>query len=192
VTADGHFLHTAAEPERLRLRQSTAALAENDMRRMRVVFCLSFLVSFLATLVACNPACAADSFYTGVWKISAAVVAPWADPKQKPDASEQARLLGKTIELTAKRIGGPKPFSCAGPHYKVSDFTADMIFQGAFGEMQSNKKSVDPNKIAASLGFTKPGSIKTLQTGCEIDFHFVDDMTAEIGLNDYVYTLKKQ
>ena len=34
--------------------------------------------------------------------------------------------------------------------------------------------------------------IKTLETGCEIDFHFVDATTAKIGLNDYVYTLKKQ
>jgi hypothetical protein len=44
---------------------------------------------------------------------------------------------------------------------------------------------------AASLGFAA-GSIQTLETGCEIDFHFVDAATAEIGLNDNVYTLKKQ
>ena len=66
-----------------------------------------------------------------------------------------------------------------------------MLFQCAFEEMQSNDKSVDPNKIAASLGFTGK-TIKTLETGCEIDFHFVDAATVEIGLNDYVYTLKKQ
>jgi hypothetical protein len=29
-------------------------------------------------------------------------------------------------------------------------------------------------------------SIKTLETGCEIDFHFVDATTVEIGLNDCV------
>jgi hypothetical protein len=57
--------------------------------------------------------------------------------------------------------------------------------------MQSNDKAVDPARLAASLGFS-PGTIKTLETGCEIDFHFVDDTTAQIGLNDYVYTLKKQ
>ena len=45
--------------------------------------------------------------------------------------------------------------------------------------------------IAASLGFTS-ARIKTLETGCEIDVHFVDDATAEVGLNDYVYTLKKR
>jgi len=157
------------------------------MRRV-VAPCLSVL----GIVVASSSARAADQSYIGTWKISAAVVAPWADPKRKPDSSEQSRLLGKTIDLSAKRINGPSPFACAGPHYKVSSFAADLIFQGAFGEMQSSNKSVDPNKIAASLGFSKPGSIKTLETGCEIDFHFVDDATAEIGLNDYVYTLKKQ
>jgi hypothetical protein len=81
--------------------------------------------------------------------------------------------------------------ACAAPRYKVSDYTADMIFQGAFGEMQSNNGYVDPGKIAASLGFAGP-RIKTLETGCEIDFHFVDATTAKIGLNDYVYMLKKQ
>ena len=66
-----------------------------------------------------------------------------------------------------------------------------MAFQGAFEEMRSNNKSVDPDQLAASLGLTGK-SIKTLETGCEIDFHFIDDVTAEIGLNNRVYTLKKQ
>jgi hypothetical protein len=100
-------------------------------------------------------------------------------------------LLDKTITLRAREIAGARPFACTAPHFKISDFTADMIFQGAFETMQSNNKSVDPNKLAASLGFLGK-SIKTLETGCEIDFHFVDATTAEVGLNDYVYTLKKQ
>ncbi len=71
------------------------------------------------------------------------------------------------------------------------NYTADMLFQGAFEEMHDNNKSADPAKLAASLGFTGT-SFKTLETGCEIDWHFVDMSTVEIGLNDYVYALKKQ
>ena len=137
------------------------------------------------------PADAADLFYIGEWKLTGAVVAPWADPKQKPDRAEQSRLIGKTIVFKAKEIAGPPPFACKTPHYKESDYAADMIFQGAFGEMQLKNKSVDPSKLAASLGFAGT-SIKTLETGCEIDFYFVDAATAEIGINDNVYTLKKQ
>lgn len=153
----------------------------------------AFLTCFIACAAAAMGATAkaADTLYIGTWKVSGAVVAPWADPKQKPDSAEQSRLLGKTIVFKAKEIAGPRPFACKAPHYKESDFTADMIFQGAFGEMQSKNKSVDPNKVAASLGFAEK-SIKTLETGCEIDFHFVDAATAEIALNNYVYTLKKQ
>lgn len=31
----------------------------------------------------------------------------------------------------------------------------------------------------------------TLESGRGIDVHFVDDATAEVGLNDYVYALKR-
>lgn len=134
---------------------------------------------------------AADTSYIGTWKISGAVVAPWADPTQEPDRAEPARLLGKTVVFKAKEITGPPPFACRAPHYTESDFTADMIFQGAFGEMHATDKSVDPDRFATSLGFVGK-SIKTLETGCEMDFHFVDGATAEVGLNDSVYTLKKQ
>ena len=134
---------------------------------------------------------AADPLYLGNWKISGAVAAPWADPKQRPDNAEPSRLLGRTIVVRPREIAGPTPFACKAPHYKESEFTADMTFQGAFEEMQSKDKSIDPNKLAAALGFAGKG-IKTLETGCEIDFHFVDASTAEIGLNDRVYTLRKQ
>jgi hypothetical protein len=144
-----------------------------------------------ATVASAAPANAADSSYIGTWKLSAAVIAPWADPKQKPDSAEQLRLIGKTILFKAREITGPLPFACKTPRYKESDYAADMIFQGAFEQMQSKNKSVDPVKLAASLGFVGK-SIKTLETGCEIDFHFVDAATAEVGLNDTVYTLKKQ
>jgi hypothetical protein len=68
-----------------------------------------------------------------------------------------------------------------------------MLFQGELGEMQSRDKSVDPEKLAAKLGF-KGKLWKTLETGCatELDFHFIDPNTTTFGLNNYVYILKKQ
>jgi hypothetical protein len=137
------------------------------------------------------PAHADEAFYLGAWKLDSAVVAPWADPHDKPDAAAMKALIGKTVALTPTAISGPKVFVCKGPHYKVSNFTADMLFQGAFEEMHDADKSADPQKLAAALGFTGT-SFKTLETGCDIDWHFVDPSTAEVGLDDYVYTLKKQ
>ncbi|WP_027551048.1 hypothetical protein [Bradyrhizobium sp. Cp5.3] len=145
----------------------------------------------VASLGVPGTAMAADPFYLGNWTVTTAVVAPWADPHRKPDGSEQARLMGKALAIKVKEISGPRPLACAKPQYKVTDYGPDMIFQGAFDEMQRANKKADPKALAASLGFVG-GKIKTLETGCEIEFHFVDDATAEIGLNDYVYTLKKQ
>jgi hypothetical protein len=146
-------------------------------------------VSLGAALAA--PACAKGPFYLGVWKIQSAVAAPWANPVTSTDTAEMRSFIGKTVTLASKEISGPKVFACNGPHYKLSYFTADMLFEGQFGEMHDADKSKDPQKLATSLGFTG-SSIMTLDTGCEIDWHFINPATAEIGLDDYVYTLKKQ
>jgi hypothetical protein len=177
---------SSSEPVGQQRRQSRVVLG-NDMKFSSI----TCFVACIAGQIIMAPAEAADSFFMGSWKVSGTVVAPWADPGQKPDSAEPSRLLGQSIVFKAKEITGPPPFACKATHYKESDFAADMIFQGAFEEMQSKNKSVDPNSLAAALGFTG-NSIKTLETGCEIDFHFVDATTAEIGLNDRIYTLKKQ
>jgi hypothetical protein len=149
------------------------------------------LVAATIALASFVPAYAADAFYIGTWKFDSAVVAPWTGPHDTPDVAEKNSLLGKTITIAPGAISGPKAFACKGPHYKLTDYTADLLFQGAFGEMHDADKSKDPQKLAASVGFaTTP--IKTLETGCEFDWHFVDQSTAELALNDYVYVLKKQ
>ena len=149
------------------------------------------IACLLVFIGAAGSAAAADPFYIGSWTFTTAVVAPWADGQRAPDGAERARLMGKAIVLKAKEISGPRPFACARPQYKVTEYGPDMIFQGAFDEMQRADKKAEPKALAASLGFAN-GPIRTLETGCEIDVHFVDDTTAEVGLNNYVYTLKKR
>lgn len=138
-------------------------------------------------------AIAADPFYLGTWKIASAVQAPWADAAHKDDAAEMKTLVGKIVIFKPGEITGPRQVACKGPKYTVKDYPADMLFQGELGEMQSRDKSVDPEKLAAKLGF-KGKLWKTLETGCatELDFHFIDPNTTTFGLNNYVYILKKQ
>ncbi len=102
-------------------------------------------------------------------------------------------LVGKTVVVAATRITGPRQLACKDPNYKVVDSPAEGLFQGAFDEMHRKDNSADPAKLAAKVGF-HGSSWKTLETGCgnELDFHFVDPTTAEFGLNDFVYTLKKR
>ncbi len=151
--------------------------------------CTLLVISAIAASCAATPSRAADAFYLGDWKIDSAVQAPWARPKVS--ASEKNSLMGKTVTLKAKEIAGPQAFACKGVLYRIKDYSADMLFQGAFEEMHDTNRSIDPQKLAESLGFSGK-TFRTLETGCEIDWHFVDPATAKIGLNDFVYTLKKQ
>jgi hypothetical protein len=153
---------------------------------------MRFATLFAAGALACA-AFAADPFYLGAWKIASAQVAPWADPARKPDDAESKTLVGKAISIKPSEIVGPRAVACKGPRYKVREDGADMLFQGMLDEMRQRDKEVDPRKLAEKLGF-RGSSWKTLETGCgnEIELHFVDATTAEFGLNDFVYTLKKQ
>jgi hypothetical protein len=160
------------------------------MRRPGAVIALAVGTTLLR--IAASPALAADTFYLGDWKFASAVVAPWADPAvRKPDTHERDSLLGKIVALKSADIAGPRDFVCHHPKYHLTEYPADFLFQGAFGEMHDRDHSVDPAKLAAALGF-KGTSFTTLETGCEFDWHFVNHTTVEIGLNDWVYTLKKQ
>ncbi len=155
---------------------------------------LTMLVMALMAGALLPSACAADPFYIGSWKITSAAVAPWQEGRPyTDDLAEMKSLVGTTVVIQLKAIIGPHAVACKGPHYQVKDYPADMLFLGAVGEMHRRDKSADPAKIAAKLGF-RGSSWKTLETGCgnELDYHFLDPGTATFGLNNYVYTLKKQ
>lgn len=152
-----------------------------------------FVVAALLAGASTGCVSAAQLFYMGTWKIVSAVAAPWQEQPYSGDKAEMKSLVGKTVVIQPKAVLGPGALACRGPKYEVKDYPDGMLFQGAFGEMQRRDKSADPAKIAAKLGF-RGRSWKTLETGCgnEIDYHFVDLSTADFGLNNYIYTLKKQ
>ena len=153
-------------------------------------FCLVvFFAALCLRVAAYSTADAADPAYIGTWQFTGAVPAPWTGAA--PDSAERARLLGKTLVFSSKAIAGPSPFACQGPRYALRDFSADLLFQGAFDEMRRRDSTADPVSIAARLGF-KGATVRTLETGCDFDFHFVDASTARVALNNVVYTLKKQ
>jgi hypothetical protein len=136
---------------------------------------------------------AADTTYLGTWKIVSAVEAPWGGPNYKPDPENMKPLVGKLLVFKPHEISGPGIMECKDPNFRVVDVPAEGLFQGAFEEMQYNDKSVDPTRMAQKFGF-RGTHWKSLQTGCanELDFHFVDPATAEFGLNDWIFTMKKQ
>uniref|UniRef100_Q023U3 Lipocalin-like domain-containing protein n=1 Tax=Solibacter usitatus (strain Ellin6076) TaxID=234267 RepID=Q023U3_SOLUE len=150
------------------------------------------LATILIAAALAGPVTAADAFYLGNWKITSALAAPWADSERKPDETERNSLVGKLVTIQPAGITGPRALTCKGPRYHLRDYGADMIFQGMLDEVRRRDPAKDPVKLAAALGF-KGMSWKTLETGCanELELHFVDASTAEFGLNNYVYVMKK-
>ena len=151
---------------------------------------------FAAILCAASlsSAMAEDAFYLGQWKITGAVPGPWikSDAELFPD--EMKSLTGQTITLKSDAIEGPGGFPCNGPKYEVMQGGPDILFQGAFGEMQSANASNDPQKLAERVGFTGT-QYRTVITGCEfaVDFSFGEDPdTAMFALDNAVYMLKRQ
>jgi hypothetical protein len=165
-----------------------------EIKRMFIRRCggLTFVLA-AAVFVAGTLAANAAEPWLGTWKIAEAKVAPWAGKSRARSEVDKKELIGKTVTFRPREIAGPPILACKGTNYKLSDFSADMLFQGAFGEMHQKDERLDPAKIAGSLGF-QGESWQVLETGCDsgIDWHFVDAATLTIGLNDYVYVLKKQ
>lgn len=147
----------------------------------------------LALSIASFPhASSAEPFYVGNWTFASAVLAPWAGSVlRQPDIAERDSFLGKTVAIEPEAIAGPGDLVCARPRYKLVAFPAEDLFEGAFAEMRERDPSLDPGKLAGALGF-KGSAFTTLETGCAFDWHFVDQRTVEIGLNDWIYTLRKQ
>jgi len=138
----------------------------------------------LLALVLAAPVQAAQPDIYGTWLITEARAAPWAKAESAFDTAEQRRLIGSKLIYGKMRITGPRPLACNRPRYRFLEAPPDYLFQGGL---------TDPAAQAVALGF-RLHTITTLETGCEgwIDFHFVDARTALFGLNNMIYTLRKQ
>ena len=148
---------------------------------MRNLFA-AVLLSGIAFAAAAQAAGGAGPF-AGSWTIASAKLAPWADPARAGDTKERDSLVGTTVAFGAKRIVARGTVACNDLKYAIKTYTPDMLFQGSF---------TDPTKQAPAFGFATQ-SVTTLETGCanELDFHMADNGTAEFGLNDYIYVLKR-
>ena len=118
---------------------------------------------------------------SGDFAIVASQPAPWADARTGAESAESRGLQGKTISFRPKEIAGPKTFACKAPHYEIKAYDSDMLFQGGLTK---------PAKQAADLGFAAK-KIPTLETGCEIDFHFLDADHALFALDNRIYRIER-
>jgi hypothetical protein len=125
--------------------------------------------------------------FFGTWKTVSAEVAPWwnepgAPPQMNPD-------FEKPLVFEAKKSSGPAIAACSAPLYAINLVRARTLFEG---HLQ------DPANEAAALGLTGE-EITQMNLSCtddnkdiSLDFPMVDDDTILLGLDNMIYTLKRQ
>jgi hypothetical protein len=126
--------------------------------------------------------------FFGVWRTETAQVAPWWNgpggaPEMNPD------FQNTPITFAADKSSGPKLIACDAPVYTVSLVRPEGLFEGNLPA---------PAMDAASLGFPAR-DILSLNLSCtqdnkdvSLDFAMADDATVMLGLDNMIYTLKRQ
>jgi hypothetical protein len=160
---------------------------------------LATLLASLAALTGCSPnaddaepppasvARPSNPFF-GTWTTATAQVAPWWDqqgaaPEMNPD------FQNTPIVFAVGQSSGPAIVTCAKPVYAVNIVRAPALFEGNLR---------DPQADAAALGISRP-DVSTLNLSCtengadvSLDFPMVDENTILLGLDNMIYTLKRQ
>lgn len=157
------------------------------------------LAGCLIALAGCSPKAAAPEVtkpdvakagnpFFGTWKTETAQVAPWWD-QQGAAPQMNAEFQNTPIVFEPGKASGPKLLTCDKALYAVSIVSVQVLFEGNLP---------DPAADAAALGLP-PRDIDQLNFTCDsgaadvsLDFPMVDDNTILLGLDNMIYTLKRQ
>lgn len=156
--------------------------------RRLAAFALLFLPAALAH---------ADDFpFAGTWKITGAAHAPWEDPAHPMVTDDEQRYDDKMVTITKDSIEGPELLGCGKTEITVETLPFAGIFEGGLAEDPKDPSaSYDEDKakkLALELGFTAE-PVPTLYQGCsEVSLHLRDADTLLFGLNNRIFTMKKQ
>jgi hypothetical protein len=140
----------------------------------------------------------ADDFaFAGTWKITGAVHAPWEDPAHPMITDDEQQYDNKLVTISKEAMKGPELLGCGKTEITVETLPFAGLFEGGLAE---DPKDPDggaydedkAKKLALGLGFTAE-PVPTLYQGCsEISLHLRDADTLLFGLNNLIFTMKKQ
>lgn len=150
----------------------------------------------LAVLAACSPGASdpgADAArpgnpFFGTWKTATAQVAPWwSEPGPAPEMNSE--FQNTPIVFAIGKSTGPAIVTCKAPVYAIDIVRPRALFEGHLR---------DPATEAAALGFSGQ-EITRMNLSCtddardvSLDFPMVDGNTILLGLDNMIYTLKRQ
>jgi hypothetical protein len=160
-----------------------------------------FVLAAFVALAACSPrdsdpgasvARPGNPFF-GTWKTATAQVAPWwMEPGAPPQMNPE--FQNTPIVFAASKSSGPSIVACKAPIYAVDIVRPRTLFEGHLRDVAAD---------AAALGFTSQEitsqEITRMNLSCtddnkdvSLDFPMVDDDTILLGLDNMIYTLKRQ
>ena len=150
-----------------------------------------------ALLAISAPLARADDFaFAGSWKITGAVHAPWEDPDNPMITDDEQRYDGQVVTITRDSMKGPDLMGCGKTEITVETLPFAGLFEGGLAADPKDPggayDEAKARKVALELGFTTE-PVPTLFQGCsEISLHLRDATTLMFGLNNRIFTMKKQ
>jgi len=155
---------------------------------------LAALALFLAPAALAH----ADDFpFAGTWKITGAVHAPWEDPAHPMITDDEQRYDNTLVTISKDSMKGPDLLGCGKTEITVETLPFAGLFEGGLAADPKDPSGGDydevkAKKLALELGFTAE-PVPTLYQGCsEISLHLRDASTLLFGLNNRIFTMKKQ
>jgi hypothetical protein len=172
------------------------AWKEGDDQMNTCAAARAFALASVITLAACSPgdsdpgatvARPGNPFF-GTWKTATAQVAPWwTEPGAPPQMNPE--FQNTPIVFAAGKSSGPAIVTCKAPVYAIDIVRPRTLFEGHLRDLAAD---------TAALGFTSP-EISRMNLSCtddnkdvSLDFPMVDDNTILLGLDNMIYTLKRQ
>jgi len=154
------------------------------------------LATLAFVLMSSAYACADDFPFAGKWEITGAVHAPWEDPAHPMITDDEQRYDGKMVTIARDSIAGPDLLGCGKTQITVETLPFAGLFEGGLAaDPKDPGGAYDEAKaktLALELGFTAE-PVPTLFQGCsEISLHLRDASTLMFGLNNRIFTMKKQ
>jgi hypothetical protein len=146
-------------------------------------------LAILAAFLAHPGAVRAQGAFAGSWTVVKAEAAPWLTARPELQPSYEPKLKNAKFVFRADRLDAPIWIACRHPHYEITRGGPEMLFEGGLDDPEHGLN--DPKGLAAKLGF-KGDQIETLAGACsELSYHLADNDTILFGLNNVIYTLKR-
>ncbi len=144
---------------------------------------------FLALLL-CAPYAWSQEAFGGTWHVVKAEPAPWVTVDIKAKPAVEAAFAHATFEFRPDRVVGPSWTACRKPKYDLTPQSFDSLFEGGLVDPEHGLK--DAAALAHRLGFQHE-PVPSLVSSCsELLFHLADGDTALFGLNNMIYTMKRE